>query len=357
MFCTIIIPVFNPNLERFHNMLESIENQTSKDFDLIFVNDKGTDEFEQEISSVLKDDVNYRIINLEKNVGQGLARQRGIEESTSDWITFVDQDDTLADHAIEDAKAIIEETNCALVLSTRNIIANDPQFPVTHEYTIEDSPSVLHGKWYNRAKLLEYNIHFTDKVRAHEDTFFQNLVYGYAALAPEFMNKEKTIVQTDVITYFWYLWKDSQSHNYVYYGPFGRITYLENSMNQYVTATIESYNQVTAQFNPPEEFTYSKLCSFLYFTYWFQQSFMYLNPIGWKKDNLIEVKRGRDFCMKEFNMKNVSELTNMLLDIPSMYEFTFKEVKSNVSDIFIPRQTIEQFYLDLDDNVKALESL
>ena len=121
-----------------------------------------------------------------------------------------------------------------------------------------------------------------------------------------------------------------------------------------MTATIESYKQVTAEYGNPEDFMYSKLTSFLYFTYWFEQSFIYLNPIGWKKDNLKIVKIARDFCMKEFNMHSVSELTNMLLDIPSMYEFTFKEVKSNITDIFIPRQTVEQFYLELDSKIEEL---
>lgn len=354
MFLSVIIPVYNPNIERFDEMLKSINNQTSREFDVLFVNDAGNDEFKKEIESILVDNLKYQIIDLPENVGQGLARQRGIEESESEWITFLDQDDVLAESAIESAKQIIEETNCVFMLSTRSIIANNPEFMINKEYIVEDSPSVLHGKFYKKDVLSKYNIHFTDKVRAHEDTFFQNLAYSYAALSPEFSQNDRAIVCTDAITYFWYLWKDSQSHNYVYYGPFGRISYLENNMDQYVTATIESYKQVTAEYGNPEDFMYSKLTSFLYFTYWFEQSFIYLNPIGWKKDNLKIVKIARDFCMKEFNMHSVSELTNMLLDIPSMYEFTFKEVKSNITDIFIPRQTVEQFYLELDSKIEEL---
>lgn len=354
MFCSIIIPVYNPNTERFDEMLKSLNNQTSREFNVFFINDKGTDEFKDEIKSILKDDVKYQIIDLPENIGQGLARQRGIEESDNEWITFLDQDDVLAENAISAAKQIIEETNCFFMLSTKSIIANNTEFMFNNEYTVEDSPSVLHGKFYKKELLTKYNIHFTHKVRAHEDTYFQNLVYSYAALAPELNQNERTLVSSDAITYFWYLWKDSQSHNYVYYGPFGKISYLENTMHEYVTATIESYKDVTEKYGKPDDFVYSKLASFLYFTYWFEQSFMYLNPIGWKKDNLKFAKEARDFCIKEFNMHNVSELTNMLLDIPSMYEFTFNEVKSNVSDIFIPRQTIEQFYLELDAKIRAL---
>ena len=70
MFLSVIIPVYNPNIERFDEMLKSINNQTSREFDVLFVNDAGNDEFKKEIESILVDNLKYQIIDLPENVGQ-----------------------------------------------------------------------------------------------------------------------------------------------------------------------------------------------------------------------------------------------------------------------------------------------
>ena len=356
MFCSIIIPVYNPNIQRFSYLLECLNRQTCKDFKVYFVNDCSSESgFREEILNTLKDDVVYEILDLEENIGQGLARQKAIDLSDDDWVTFVDQDDGFVDEAIERAKRIIEESGCEFLLSTQSIVANDRNWTSTNEYVIENCVSVLHGKFYKREQLLKYNIHFTDKVRAHEDTFFQNLMYSYFMLAPE-LNSEKVNVLCDDITYIWYLWSDSTSHSRVFDNVhLGNISYLESSMREYVIATLESYKEVKNKYPVNDDYLYSKFSSFLYFTYWFEQSFEYFNPLLWKKDNLVYIREAVRFIMNEFGLSSYRELTDILIDIPGVYYFTFNEVFTNVDGYFVPRLTVEQYYQTLDDRIKEFK--
>ena len=354
MFCSMIIPIYNPNEQRFKQLLTSIQNQTDKDFKVYFVNDCGNDDFKNNIKDILID-IDYEILDLDHNVGQGLARQAALDICTDDWVTFVDQDDSLAETMIFNAKKIIKETQCFYVLATKSVVANDNNWVINKQYTVENSPSVLHGKFYNKQQIDKYGIHFSDKVRAHEDTFFQNLIYSYLALDKDLKENSNSYIESDIITYFWYLWNDSTSHSKEFNKKtLSKVSYLEDHMHEYVTATIESYKEVIKRVPADEMFFYSKFCSFLYFLYWFEQSFEYFNPLCWKKENLIYVKEARDFVIKEMGMGSVKELTNLLIDIPDLYYFTFNEIFTNVDGYFVPRLTIEQFYQGLEDRIRLI---
>jgi len=86
---SVIIPLYNKE-RTISNTIESVLNQSYKDFELIIVNDGSTD---RSINAVekFKDD-RIRIIN-KSNGGVSSARNRGIMEAKSEWIAFLDGDD------------------------------------------------------------------------------------------------------------------------------------------------------------------------------------------------------------------------------------------------------------------------
>ena len=90
-----------------------------------------------------------------------------------------------------------------------------------------------------------------------------------------------------------------------------------------------------------------KLCGTLMVLYWFEQSFKYILPFDWKKENEIYIK---DFVLKVMNELNLStpqELTNLLLDLPDLFIMSFNAILSNVDGAFVARETIEQFYQNI----------
>ena len=83
---SIIVPVYN--VEKYVNKcLDSIFNQTFKDFEVIVVND-GT----QDNSMDIVKKYNVTIINQE-NKGLSEARNNGVKKAKGDYIIFVDSDD------------------------------------------------------------------------------------------------------------------------------------------------------------------------------------------------------------------------------------------------------------------------
>ena len=83
---SVIIPVYN--VEKYiKKCLDSVFNQTFKDFEVIVIND-GTPDKSMDI--VKQYDV--KVIE-QKNQGQSAARNNGIKKAKGDYLIFLDSDD------------------------------------------------------------------------------------------------------------------------------------------------------------------------------------------------------------------------------------------------------------------------
>lgn len=97
---SIIIPIYNA--EKYLNKsLNSIVDQTLKDIEIICVDDCSTDNSLEILQDYAKKDSRFVILNLETNQGQGIARNRGIEAATGEYIGFVDPDDWIDETMFE----------------------------------------------------------------------------------------------------------------------------------------------------------------------------------------------------------------------------------------------------------------
>lgn len=88
---SIIVPVYN--VEKYLNRcIESILNQTYKNFELILVNDGSTDKSRQICEKYQAEDNRVIVIN-QQNKGVSAARNVGLEIAKGEYIAFVDSDD------------------------------------------------------------------------------------------------------------------------------------------------------------------------------------------------------------------------------------------------------------------------
>lgn len=88
---SIIIPIYNA--EKFlHRCIDGVLEQTYTDFELILVDDGSIDESLNICNKFAEYDNRIKVIT-KKNEGQGIARNVGISNSTSKYITFIDSDD------------------------------------------------------------------------------------------------------------------------------------------------------------------------------------------------------------------------------------------------------------------------
>ena len=96
---SIIVPVYNVE-EYLDECLDSIQSQTYKNIEVILVNDGSTDRSKEICEKYCQRDIRFRLIN-QTNQGQSVARNRGMQESTGEFITFVDSDDVIKEDMLE----------------------------------------------------------------------------------------------------------------------------------------------------------------------------------------------------------------------------------------------------------------
>lgn len=94
MKISIIIPVYNSE-KYLSRCIDSILNQSYKNFEVILVNDGSTDCSESIIKTYLTRFPEKFQYEFQNNSGAPVARNRGIDLARGDYITFVDSDDYL----------------------------------------------------------------------------------------------------------------------------------------------------------------------------------------------------------------------------------------------------------------------
>lgn len=107
---SVIVPVFN--LEQvITRTLESICNQSYKNFEIIIIDDGSTDNSAKVINSYLSNKkIQYKIIK-QNNTGVSGARNRGVEEAKGKYIYFLDGDDYIHEDTFKEFSDAIDGTD------------------------------------------------------------------------------------------------------------------------------------------------------------------------------------------------------------------------------------------------------
>lgn len=104
---SIIIPVFN--VEKYLNeCIDSVMKQTLKDIEIIVINDGSTDSSIKIIEGYREKFKNIKIID-KKNEGVSVSRNIGIDNSTGEYIMFLDGDDYLDPSMCETMYKIVKK--------------------------------------------------------------------------------------------------------------------------------------------------------------------------------------------------------------------------------------------------------
>lgn len=98
MFVDVIIPTFN-RAEYLERSIQSVLNQTYKNFKLYIVDDGSTDKT-SEVLRVFEDDLRVSILK-QVNKGVSSARNLAVANSSSPWISFLDSDDEWLPNKLE----------------------------------------------------------------------------------------------------------------------------------------------------------------------------------------------------------------------------------------------------------------
>lgn len=181
---TIIVPIYN-GAQFLDKCVQSILHQNSKDWELLLIDDGSTDDTPQICQKYLGDGrVHYF---RKENSGVQDTRWYGLEQATSDYVTFLDADDILLPSTIEILHRHLGESDIlafGMQMFDKENDIKDSKHEVSVSDTLNDKiaiiKSILCGKmlscvWggvYKRKMLLRCKDIFCNKLKIGEDTMF-----------------------------------------------------------------------------------------------------------------------------------------------------------------------------------------
>ena len=109
---SVVIPVYN-NEKYIQRCLDSIVNQTVKDYKVIIVDDGSSDNSLAICKKYAQDYDNLECYSI-KTAGVSNARNYGIERVDTEYIMFMDSDDVVSEHFVEIMLKTIIDAKCSI---------------------------------------------------------------------------------------------------------------------------------------------------------------------------------------------------------------------------------------------------
>lgn len=141
---SIIVPIYN--VEFFlRKCLESICEQTYKDFEVLLVNDGSTDGSLDICNEYVSKDPRFFVHTI-TNSGQGIARNYGLKKAIGDYVTFIDSDDFLKSDYLSNLIDAVMGSNADLVIGGYQKITNKGEIFYKEEYSSLITNNILNIK-------------------------------------------------------------------------------------------------------------------------------------------------------------------------------------------------------------------
>lgn len=219
---SIIIPVYNV-VSQLPFCIDSILAQTIGDYEVLLIDDGSTDGTGIFCDTLSQRSPRFRVFHQE-HCGVSVARNRGIKDAKSDYVTFIDGDDYVHPQYIEVLLSAITSGNYALAMSPLKKVCQQafPMMPVDSKELRttalgadelmrglyagiggmeNENFIVAAGKIYRREIL--HGLSFPDDVKVLEDAVFNNLIY----------QRTTNAVYVECSLYFWYQRAGSAVHD------------------------------------------------------------------------------------------------------------------------------------------------
>lgn len=191
---SVVIPIYNSQ-QYLGECLNTVVNQTLYDIEIICINDGSTDNSSKILSSFAQRDNRIKVFS-QINKGVSIARNRGIEIASGEYISFVDSDDYLdldyfeklyntakkydADISAGSVLRIKGKKKKYLVKQNREIITSD----IKKKYKLLRLPNWSFSccKLYKTKTLKDSNIFFEENVFYEDIVFINTIVHEFHKL-------------------------------------------------------------------------------------------------------------------------------------------------------------------------------
>ena len=196
----ILVPQYKETEDVIKPLLDSIALQQGidfKDVGVIIVNDGYP---ESKLSRKFLKSYPFKIeYHLDEHRGVSGTRNAALDYATADYILFADSDDMF--FSMVGLNIIFAEMDKGFNSLTTKFYeelkdSNGEMWFTEHKH----DRTFVHGKFYRRQYLIDYNIRFCDKLTVHEDSYFNMLATTLAL-------DKTTLKTTDIPIYLW-KWRD-----------------------------------------------------------------------------------------------------------------------------------------------------
>lgn len=210
---SIIVPVYN--VEKYlRKCLESIKNQTYKDYEVIIVNDGSTDGS----ANILKE-YDYKIIN-QNNQGLSMARNNGAKFAKGEYLIFIDSDDYIEKNLLKEINKSIKNNEDIIRYQIQEVTENSENVTKYNESPFEN----LNGE---EAFKTISGYHFVENAWCYaiKRTYYEKEKFSFAKgkIHEDFGLIPLVIIKAKSVT----------SINYIGYNYLQRTGSIMNSKNDY----------------------------------------------------------------------------------------------------------------------------
>jgi glycosyltransferase involved in cell wall biosynthesis len=132
---SVILPTHNRR-HVLQRAVQSVLDQTYKDYEIIVVNDGSTDDTANYLSTL--DSKTVRSIHSDRNIGGSHARNQGIDHSNGDYIAFLDDDDAWEPNKLEEQVSLLSTSGAGLCRTGFNLFSRNGTF-IKYVYKVPKS--------------------------------------------------------------------------------------------------------------------------------------------------------------------------------------------------------------------------
>lgn len=221
---SVIVPVYNVE-QYIGRCIESIQKQTLTDWELILIDDCGSDNSVNIIQEYAKDDSRIIVKSHEVNHGPMMARRWGDEMASGEYIAYCDGDDVMPENALQVLYNAAVSDRADLVMGSYSCIATNGarQDVIIDNKRIDNSDSLF--KVFIRHQPLWGKLFKADILKAHEYKVIDHMNNGEDAymLYQMIPYIDKVIKIQDIVYYYMQNSESSSQRRY-------SINALENIM-------------------------------------------------------------------------------------------------------------------------------
>lgn len=343
---SIIIAAYN-NTDTIRRCLDSVYNQTYKNYEVILVDDCSpnvTYDYLKEFYDKIK------IIRLPVNKGAGVARQTGLDNASGDLVLFIDQDDELfSEESLSEVIELYTQFPDAKMIRFAFIKFYNNKWINVHDLDIRP----LHGLVFNMNFIKENNIRFHESLRMYEDTYFY--LINKFIIHHKYPSVDNALLISPDVIYKYYEYDNSITLRV--YGDYSFFEYSLYNLVEMCTFIYDNFSNIIDK----DDIQDLLVLPIIYAAFMYYITCMYTDT----SSSVIERKRFRAaFCCtnilsilaKDFNIDNIQKLQEKIdarfsteavgnIRIPEICESYHANIRSSLNNVY-------EIYTDYINNRK-----